>query len=550
MNTKQKVASGKRCLLFYGGFLCVLFSLHYVEKASANDYRLAARSVGNTIELFDLLTANPFLTFVGHTQAIKALEGLSPHELASAALDHSIKLWDVKTQVCTRTLLAHTGAVLCLKLVSSQHLASGSADRSIRVWNTANGECIRHFADAHSAEVLCLEVVSSDGRRLLASGSVDRSIKLWSVERNECVGTVADAHSHPVTSLRQIAYGALASASSLEHTIKLWDVHTLECIRTLVGHASGVLSMEVVGAGRLASGSNDAQIKIWNVANGECEQNVSQDQAGAVSWLQLDVDKDRRHVYSGSALDGRVMVWRKENQQFAHSQQQAVATQARFGNSVFTLLIDSASNDNTVVGWLHASAELLNLRNQLAGGSGDSTLSPYLRVWNVDSAKSTSSIDCHLTSGYRSLLLLSGKRLVSGGGDGRVSIWDMRTGERVQILRGHKNLVRVAVALRGERQLVTGSQDTNIRIWRLRTSTCIRTLTGHTDAVTGLVVVVDESVKTVRKSRLISASRDGYIHMKSLTECAIFSFFIFKYFREVSLTVSAFRNEPLGFRSD
>ena len=54
----------------------------------------------------------------------------------------------------------------------------------------------------------------------------------------------------------------LASGSE-DATIKIWDTNTGKQIKTLEGHTYGINSLAVLPNGYLASGSEDTTIKIW-----------------------------------------------------------------------------------------------------------------------------------------------------------------------------------------------------------------------------------------------------------------------------------------------
>ncbi|OWM89209.1 phospholipase A-2-activating protein isoform X2 [Punica granatum] len=135
--------------------------------------------------------------------------------------------------------------------------------------------------------------------------------------------------------------------------------------------------------------------------------------------------------------------------------------------------------------------------------------------------------------------------IVSGGMDTLILVWDLRTGEKVQTLRGHQsqvtgvvlddngNIVSSSVdcTLRRWRdgrsieswqahdgpiqaviklpsgELVTGSSDQTLKLWRGKT--CAHTFTGHTDTVRGLAVMPDLGI--------LSASHDGSIRLWAVT---------------------------------
>lgn len=78
----------------------------------------------------------------------------------------------------------------------------------------------------------------------------------------------------------------------------------------------------------------------------------------------------------------------------------------------------------------------------------------------------------------------SKNRLISGSYDKTVHVWNLETGEILQVLTGHNRCVRALQF--DDAKLVTGSMDNTLKIWNYHTGRCIRTLQGHTDGVISL----------------------------------------------------------------
>jgi len=97
--------------------------------------------------------------------------------------------------------------------------------------------------------------------------------------------------------------GRLASGSE-DATIRLWDPATGACERVLEGHQGPVSSLAVLGDGRLASGSWDNTIRLWDLATGACER-VFEGHQGPVRALAV---LDDGRLVSGS-WDNTIRLW-------------------------------------------------------------------------------------------------------------------------------------------------------------------------------------------------------------------------------------------------
>jgi hypothetical protein len=93
-------------------------------------------------------------------------------------------------------------------------------------------------------------------------------------------------HSDQVYSVIQLLDGRLASGSN-DKTIKIWNINSETCARTLSGHDGYVSGLIQLSDGRLASGSDDKTIKIWNINNGSCEITLSGRNGPVCSLIQL-----------------------------------------------------------------------------------------------------------------------------------------------------------------------------------------------------------------------------------------------------------------------
>ncbi|GAB2267294.1 hypothetical protein Dimus_002279 [Dionaea muscipula] len=187
-------------------------------------------------------------------------------------------------------------------------------------------------------------------------------------------------------------------------------------------------------------------------------------------------------------------------------------------------------------------------------GIATSSRDRTVRFWPVDPAGKYKAASSKILLGHTSfvgpLAWISPNQqfpdggLVSGGMDATAFVWDLRSGEHVQALKGHQlqvtgivldgddiisssvdctlrrwrngksietweahNAPIQAVVKLPSGELVTGSTDTTLKLWRGKT--CVHTFTGHTDTVRGLAVMAGLGI--------LSASHDGSIRLWALT---------------------------------
>jgi WD40 repeat protein len=203
--------------------------------------------------------------------------------------------------------------------------------------------------------------------------------------------TRLEDHDGPVTALAVLPDGRLASGSS-DNTIRLWDPHSGQALARLEGHGLGVTALAVSPDGRLASASYDKTIRLWDLA-------ASQELArleGHGDWVRaLAVLPDGRLALGSS--DNTIRLW---------GSCQALARLEGHGLGV------------TALGVLPDG--------RLASCSDDRTI----RLWDVRSGRALARLEGH--SGWiRALAVLPDGRLASGSDDKIIRLWDPRSGQEI-----------------------------------------------------------------------------------------------------------------------
>ncbi|KAH6988601.1 hypothetical protein EDB80DRAFT_172177 [Ilyonectria destructans] len=262
---------------------------------------------------------------------------------------------------------------------------------------------------------------------------------------NACLQTL-EGHGGPVWSVALSADGQRLASGSFDNTVKVWDVATGACVQTLEGHNGPVQSVAFSADGQhLASGSNDNTIKVWDAAIGACVQTLEGHDGPAQS---VAFSTDGQHLASGS-FDNTVKVW-----------------DAATGACVQTL------EGHGVPVW---SVAFSTDGQRLASGSDDNTV----KVWDVATGACVQTPEGHDRPVWSVAFSADGQRLASGSFDNTVKVWDAATGAYMQTLEGHNGPVQsVAFSADGQR-LASGSNDNTIKVWDAATGACVQTLEGH-----------------------------------------------------------------------
>jgi WD40 repeat protein len=225
---------------------------------------------------------------------------------------------------CLRILRGHTGQVTCLAVLNDHKLVSGGTDKRIKVWDLSTGECLLTM-EGHVDSVRCLAKLSETR---LASGSEDKSVKIWDMATGQLVQTLRKRHDHGVFNSKSAEHtgsvnclavflekNRLASGSK-DESIKIWDLSSEKCTLTLKrnknknknGHQDSISSLAVLDEKRLVSGSggfDDGFIFIWNIENGDCMTKLEGHRGFWINGLEIL----NKRVLLSCANDKKIQMW-------------------------------------------------------------------------------------------------------------------------------------------------------------------------------------------------------------------------------------------------
>jgi WD40 repeat protein/serine/threonine protein kinase len=294
-------------------------------------------------------------------------------------------------------------------------------------------------------------------------------------------------HHHAVYSIVFSPDGRRIASGSDDKTIKLWDAATGQEILTLKGHSGEVHDVAFSPDGRrIASGSEDGTIKLWDAATGQ-ETLTLKRHRNTVSGVAFS--PDGRRIASGSGET--IKLWDVVTGQETLTLKGHVGG-FRMAFSPDGRLIASTCGNFTIKLWDAATGqEGLTLKGhsgvvygvafspdgrRIASGSDDQTI----KLWDAATGQETLTLKGHDGQVISVAFSPDGRRIASGSGhDCTIKLWDTATGRETLTLKGHSSLIFSVAFSPDGRWIASGSADNTIKVWNASTGQETLTLKGH-----------------------------------------------------------------------
>jgi WD40 repeat protein/tRNA A-37 threonylcarbamoyl transferase component Bud32 len=146
----------------------------------------------------------------------------------------------------------------------------------------------------------------------------------------------------------------------------------------------------------------------------------------------------------------------------------------------------------------------------LATGGDDGTI----RLWDVRTGKLRSTLKGHSSGVYAVAISQDGQILASGSADETIKIWNLETGQQLRTLSKDSKGIRSLAINPDNQTLVSGDATGMIEIWNLGTGERLNFFSGHTILVTSLAISPDGKT-------LVSSSTDKTIKLWELKSGAL-----------------------------
>ena len=251
-----------------GGIIYTLLDL--------NSYEENLIAIGNyqIIEFYIIPNFTKKFSLQGHKNYIWDLlyiDKVNKDYIVSSSQDKTIKLWNMLTKNCLKTFLGHENWVTSITLsyntmTNNYNLLSNSYDHKIFIWDLNNEKYIDYIENVYGKIV---SVVNYFNPSFIIYGNNNNEVCLYDTNKKS-VKFKMKGHTQLLScfcDLGKLNKNLIATGSD-DFNIKIWNLSIRKCISTFKGHKASIICLNYFifkNNKLLISGSDDKSLRIWSL---------------------------------------------------------------------------------------------------------------------------------------------------------------------------------------------------------------------------------------------------------------------------------------------
>ena len=400
------------------------------------------------VELWGASTFEHWQTLGSHDNGANAVAFSPDGEiLASAGNDNLIQLWDTFIGENLQTLVGHTAGVQSVSFSPNGNTLASASRSEIIFWDVDTGEQ-QQIITGHTHSIHSI-ALSNDGITL-ASGYSNSTVQFWDVNRQAKQQLMTVDSEAPITGLSFSPDGTMLAIGSGE-VVSMWNPTSREQLwvaQYIYGISRGIhgapSSITFSPDGTTLAAIHGGNISLFDVGTGE---NTQYYHYGWFSDISFSPDSQFLAVVNaGSADDDEIDLLHLRTER-------KIRTLGTLGGGEMYSAA-YAPDGSTIAGSVHNEVWFWNVRSgeiekKLTGHVGEIQRWPHVHTVAFSS---------------------NGKTLMSASNDGSICLWDVDTGERKDIFRGHTGLLVDAAYSPNGKTLASGSEDGTVLLWEITSS--------------------------------------------------------------------------------
>lgn len=258
------------------------------------------------------------------------------------------------------------------------------------------------------ADIVLSLALSPDGKTLATSSS-DSTVKLWDFGNGKVLETLKD-HKKPVYSVAFSPDGKYLASGSQDTTIRLWNPKDGKFIRELKGHTDIVHGLAFSADSKLLAScgsGKDKSVRLWNPEDTKELKKLGEHKD---SVYHVAFTKDGKYLASCSN-DATIKIWDVKGQKELKTLDVEMKEKDDKGKVI------KSKDGILVVAFLPD--------NKLLSGGNDK----YLRVWDVESGKELKKMGPMKQYVYGLAVSKDGKKAATAGYGGELHVWEVDSGK-------------------------------------------------------------------------------------------------------------------------